>query len=57
MERVAAETGAFCKLSGLLTEAGSLASDPQEVLPWMRHLLRVFGPQRLLWGSDRRLGG
>jgi L-fuconolactonase len=50
MERIAAETGAFCKLSGLLTEAGALSA--QQVLPWMQHLLRVFGPQRLLWGSD-----
>jgi L-fuconolactonase len=52
MERIAAETGAVCKLSGMLTEAGALASQPQQVLPWMQHLLRVFGPQRLLWGSD-----
>jgi L-fuconolactonase len=52
MERIAAETGAFCKLSGLLTEAGARAAQPQAVLPWMQHLLRVFGPQRLLWGSD-----
>jgi L-fuconolactonase len=52
MERVAAETSAVCKLSGLLTEAGALAADPQVLLPWVQHLLRVFGPRRLLWGSD-----
>jgi len=52
MERVAAETGAVCKLSGLLTEAGARAHEPQAILPWMKHLLAVFGPQRLLWGSD-----
>jgi L-fuconolactonase len=52
MERIAAETGAVCKLSGLWTEAGALAAEPQQLLPWMQHLVRVFGPQRLLWGSD-----
>lgn len=52
MERLAAETAAVCKLSGLLTEAGARAREPQAVLPWMEHLLATFGPQRLLWGSD-----
>jgi L-fuconolactonase len=52
MDRIAGETDAVCKLSGLLTEAGALAQEPREVLPWMQHLLRAFGPQRLLWGSD-----
>ncbi|MES2403462.1 MAG: amidohydrolase family protein [Pseudomonadota bacterium] len=41
----------FCKLSGLLTEAGDdwHAHDPA---PWIDHLLATFGPRRLLWGSD-----
>ncbi len=52
MTRLAAETPVLCKLSGLLTEAGPLAQDPQAVLPWMQHLLDTFGPQRLVWGSD-----
>lgn len=52
MERIAGETEAMCKLSGLLTEAGPAAGDPRQVLPWMEHLLRSFGPRRLLWGSD-----
>ena len=52
IERIAAQTQAVCKLSGLLTEAGALAREPQAILPWMRHLLQVFGAQRLLWGSD-----
>ncbi len=41
----------FCKLSGLFTEAD--ARQPhQQVLPYMNHLLRVFGVDRLIWGSD-----
>jgi L-fuconolactonase len=47
LQRLANETGAACKLSGLLTEAGG-----QDVVPWMQRLLDTFGPERLLWGSD-----
>ena len=52
LERIAEQTDAACKLSGLLTEAGALAAEPQQLLPWMQHLLQVFGPERLIWGSD-----
>lgn len=50
--RVAGETQASCKLSGLLTEAGARAGDPAALAPWIAHLLRCFGPGRLIWGSD-----
>ena len=51
MERLARETAAFCKLSGLVTEA---AADwtPADLAPYVAHLLDAFGPDRLLWGSD-----
>ncbi len=40
-----------CKLSGLWTEAP--AGQPVEVVrPWCEALLAIWGPQRLLWGSD-----
>ncbi|MCY4155000.1 MAG: amidohydrolase family protein [Gammaproteobacteria bacterium] len=48
---IAADTGAFCKLSGLLTEAGAPFTY-DKVEPYMRHLLHCFGAERLLWGSD-----
>ena len=41
----------YCKLSGLLTEAGDDQA-PEAVLPWMDALLELFGPERLMWGSD-----
>jgi L-fuconolactonase len=50
MQRFASETQASCKISGLVTEAGS--ADPQVLKPYVDHLLHCFGPQRLLWGSD-----
>jgi len=49
IKRVADETGAFCKLSGLLTEAGS---SPERTPRYLAHLLASFGPDRLIWGSD-----
>jgi L-fuconolactonase len=49
--RVARETQAVCKLSGLLTEAGPRPARGA-AQRWAAHLLDAFGPQRLLWGSD-----
>ncbi|WP_309678335.1 amidohydrolase family protein [Polaromonas sp.] len=51
MARLAAETGAMCKLSGLLTEAGP-APAPAAVRRWAAHVLASFGAARVLWGSD-----
>jgi L-fuconolactonase len=39
-----------CKLSGLVTEAGT--SDWRKLTPCFDHLLETFGPERLMWGSD-----
>lgn len=41
-----------CKLSGLITEADWLRWRPQDVLPYARHVLDAFGPERVLFGSD-----
>lgn len=51
MSALAKNTGAFCKLSGLITEA---ASDwqPIDLKPYMDHLISSFGADRLIWGSD-----
>jgi L-fuconolactonase len=51
MARIARETRALCKLSGLLTEAGAGTRAPG-LKPWVDHLLACFGPKRLVWGSD-----
>jgi len=47
---LARETTMVCKLSGLVTEAGSVA--PQKLAPAVDHLLECFGPKRMMWGSD-----
>ena len=41
----------WCKLSGLATEAGP-DWRPADLQPYVDHLLGIFGPERLLWGSD-----
>jgi L-fuconolactonase len=40
-----------CKLSGLFTELGDLGGDDR-VDPCIDLLIDLFGPDRLLWGSD-----
>ncbi len=49
--RVARETPAFCKLSGLVTEA-RLDWQSGDLRRYVDHLLACFGPRRLMWGSD-----
>ncbi|HEX8667550.1 MAG TPA: amidohydrolase family protein [Allosphingosinicella sp.] len=51
MRRIAAETNACCKLSGLATEARPGWS-LEDVKPFAEVLLDAFGPRRLMWGSD-----
>lgn len=48
---LAADTQAWCKLSGLLTEAGPRPA-PDAARRWAEHVLSCFGPRRVLWGSD-----
>ncbi len=51
MAALAARPNVVCKLSGLVTEAGPDWS-VETLRPYVDHLLAVFGPERLLWGSD-----
>ena len=47
---LARETPIVCKLSGLVTEAGT--AEAAALSECTEHLLDQFGPRRLLWGSD-----
>jgi L-fuconolactonase len=51
MAAAAARPNIVCKLSGLVTEARQDWS-VDHLRPYVGHLLEVFGPERLLWGSD-----
>lgn len=51
ISRLAKDTSAYCKLSGLVTEAAtdwSLAA----LKPYTDHVVTEFGAQRVMWGSD-----
>jgi L-fuconolactonase len=48
---VARDTEAFCKLSGLVTEAAS-GWRVDDLRRYTDHLVACFGPGRLMWGSD-----
>ncbi|MEN6543846.1 amidohydrolase family protein [Parvibaculum sp.] len=51
MTTLAANANVACKISGLLTEAGT-GTDLATLRPYLDHLLSIFGAERLLWGSD-----
>ncbi|WP_027085200.1 amidohydrolase family protein [Cohnella panacarvi] len=52
MERAAAHPNIYCKLSGLVTEADHLHWKPEQFQPYIRHVLALFGPHRVMFGSD-----
>src|SRR2546423_15205250 len=41
-----------CKLSGLVTEANWTEWRTDDLRPYVQHALDVFGPRRLMFGSD-----
>ena len=41
-----------CKVSGLVTEAAWSSWTPADLQPFVDHAIDVFGPRRLLFGSD-----
>lgn len=51
MVKLATQTGAYVKLSGLVTEAAPFWSD-DDLKPYIDHLIAHFGPHRMIWGSD-----
>jgi len=49
---LAAHPQVFCKVSGLITEADHASWTTSDIRPVWDLLLAVFGPQRLMFGSD-----
>ena len=50
MAALAALSNVHCKLSGLLTERGD--QKPESVRPYAQTILELFGPARVIFGSD-----
>jgi len=51
MARIADETAAVVKFSALITEADADWT-VEDLRPYMDHVFRVFGAERVMWGSD-----
>lgn len=51
MRAIAKHPNLYCKLSGLVTEAGEWW-DVQKLKPYVDVLIECFTPARLMWGSD-----
>jgi len=51
MKRLADDTDAACKFSGLVTEAHD-GWTIEDIRPFAEHVLDCFGPDRVMWGSD-----
>jgi L-fuconolactonase len=49
---LAALPNVYCKLSGMVTEADRTRWTLEDLLPYGRHVLEVFGEERVLFGGD-----
>jgi L-fuconolactonase len=52
METAAKIPGMHCKLSGMITEADHERWSADDLRPYVGHVLKLFGPDRLMFGSD-----
>jgi len=52
MDRMAQVPKMYVKLSGMVTEASWHKWDMQDFQPYVDYLLKAFGPDRLMFGSD-----
>ena len=52
LARLAALPNVWCKLSGLLTESDLQQWQISDLVPYVTHVLEVFGAQRILYGGD-----
>ncbi|HVW85883.1 MAG TPA: amidohydrolase family protein, partial [Bryobacteraceae bacterium] len=52
METVSKISGMHCKLSGMITEADHQRWSADDLRLYVQHVLSLFGPCRLMFGSD-----
>ncbi|GGD26048.1 amidohydrolase family protein [Sinisalibacter lacisalsi] len=52
MSELAARPNVVCKLSGLMAYCAPGEASHEAVKPYVDHVLEVFGPKRMVWGSD-----
>jgi L-fuconolactonase len=52
MEELARRENVWCKISGMVTEADWKGWKPADFVPYMDAVLEMYGPDRLMFGSD-----
>jgi L-fuconolactonase len=52
IKEIAAYPNIYCKLSGLVTEANWEEWRAEDLQPYVDYALEIFGPPRLMFGSD-----
>lgn len=52
MQAMAEVPGMMCKLSGMVTEASHADWRPTDLMPYVDHVWQLFGPDRVMFGSD-----
>ncbi|MFD0712337.1 amidohydrolase family protein [Paenibacillus sp. GCM10027626] len=52
MAKIASHPNVYCKLSGMVTEADHDSWQAADFIPYVRHVIHLFGAKRLLFGSD-----
>jgi L-fuconolactonase len=52
ISRIGQLPGVFCKVSGLVTEADRSRLTAEALRPYVDHVMKAFGHQRIMWGSD-----
>lgn len=52
MRKVASINGIHCKISGMVTEADHQNWTPDDLRPYVHHVLGMYGSDRLMFGTD-----
>lgn len=52
MQQMAKHSKIYCKLSGMVTEADHQHWKREDFLPYVQHIVDIFGTERLMYGSD-----
>ncbi|KAB8130774.1 amidohydrolase family protein [Gracilibacillus oryzae] len=52
MEEIAEHPSIYCKVSGMVTEAAHNNWKLADFVPYVHHIIKVFGTNRIMYGSD-----
>lgn len=52
LEKLSKLPNVSCKISGMVTEADPDHWQPEDLRPYIDHVLACFGPERVMFGSD-----